>query len=347
MVVAVVTGGQGVANRPARSWNPRAAAAFLDSRTKAWTAGGGMDHGTFCISCHTALPYAIARPAMHSILGEAKASSVEQTLLESVRKRVVMWDSVLPYLGDKFGGTGTESVINALVLAQSDSTKAAMSATTRQALRIMWEKQIKSGDRAGSWPWINAGNEPWEAPDSEFWGATLAAVATAIAPDAYLAEPSIQVDLNRLKSYLRKREPDRSLLNRLGLLWAATKLPGLIPVDQRTAIVSDVLARQQPDGGWSTASLIPATWSRHDRTAQETRSDGYGTGTVAFILEQSGVRARSMNRALDWLAKNQDRVTGAWPTVSPNATRDPSTDVGKFMTDAATAYASLALVNGK
>src|SRR5579871_1810379 len=52
--------------RPARangaaSWDAGRAAAYPDQRTSGWMRGmGAIDHGTFCISCHTALPYALA-----------------------------------------------------------------------------------------------------------------------------------------------------------------------------------------------------------------------------------------------------------------------------------------------
>jgi squalene-hopene/tetraprenyl-beta-curcumene cyclase len=74
-------------------------------------------------------------------------------------------------------------------------------------------------------------------------------------------------------------------------------------------------------------------------------SDGYATGLVVLALKQAGVPATNpkLRRAIDWLAAQQ--VDGAWPATYPNSWRDPATDIGKFMRDAATGYAVLALTD--
>src|SRR5690348_15377694 len=61
------------------SWDSNAAAAYLDQRSSGWMRGmGAIDHGTFCISCHTGLPYALARSALRAGLGEPGPSSTER-----------------------------------------------------------------------------------------------------------------------------------------------------------------------------------------------------------------------------------------------------------------------------
>ena len=135
-------------------------------------------------------------------------------------------------------------------------------------------------------------------------------------------------------------------LDRVVLLWASTKLNGLLTRDQQNQIVEETLAKQREDGGFSMSQLIGA-WKRHDNTPLDTTSDGYATGLIAFALEQVEAPQAQvpLKRALAWLSRNQIESDGRWPAVSLNNNRAVLSDTGLFMSDAATAYAVLALTN--
>jgi hypothetical protein len=127
------------------------------------------------------------------------------------------------------------------------------------------------------------------------------------------------------------------------LLWASAKLPGLLTRAQQESIVEEALGKQQADGGFSLSSFVGA-WKRKDNTPLDPRSDGYATGVVVFALQQTGILGdrSQLKRGLQWLASNQDK-DGHWAAWSLNKQRDPASDAGRFMSDAATAYAVLAL----
>src|SRR6202030_4529326 len=86
----------------ANSWDSAAAAKYLDQREVWWTEwqGAARDHETFCVSCHTAVPYAMSRPTLHNALGEPGPSANERKLLENVTKRVRLWKEVEPFYKD-------------------------------------------------------------------------------------------------------------------------------------------------------------------------------------------------------------------------------------------------------
>jgi len=341
--------------KAAGSWDQIAAAAYLDQREAWWTdwPKAARDHETFCVSCHTAVPYALSRPALRNALAEDAPSVNERKLLDSVTKRVRLWKEVAPFYTDADRGAyksaesrGTESVLNALILAASDARSGQLTGDTRAALEIMWAEQQTTGNKKGAWSWLRFANQPFEADDSDFYGATLAAVATGTAPGNYRASPVIQENLKMLREYLNRECSAQPAINRVSLLWASAKLPGLLEPERQRAIIQEILGKQRADGGWSLSSLVDG-WKRADGTPQEANSDGYATGLVTFSLQLVGIPRENaqLERGLGWLARNQNKTEGSWlaSSLNRNEVHHQSPDTARFMNDVATAYAVLAL----
>jgi squalene-hopene/tetraprenyl-beta-curcumene cyclase len=331
-------------NGDGKSWNSKTAAAYLDERMDWWATwpNAARDHDTFCVSCHTTLPYALGRPALRKALGESAISASERTFLDNTARRVAMWNDVQPFYNEKSGPTkpvesrNTEAVLTALVLARYQAPAAA------DALRNMWALQLKDGDKRGSWIWLNFHNEPWEAEDSAFWGASLAGIAAGMGPAE--SRKSAEENIALLGGYLQREVQNQSTLNKAVALWAAGHLPSLLTLDQREGIVADIVSKQREDGGWSESTLVWKEWKRRDGTPMDSESDGYGTGLMVVALKNSGIASggKAAAKGMAWLERHQDSG-GAWLATSMNKKRDPASDAGKFMSDAATAYSVLAL----
>ena len=240
------------------------------------------------------LPYAIGRPSLRAALGEQGPSPNERKLLENVTKRVRLWKEVEPFYPDEKRGVpktaesrGTEAIMNAWILAGYDVPSGKLSPDARLALDNMWAEQLKTGDAKGGFAWLQFHNSPWEG-DSQYWGSTLAALAVGTAPGNYRSAPEIQDGLNLLRQYLVRERGSQILIDRVILLWASTKVSGLLTHDEQQAIIEEALGKQQADGGFSLSGFVGG-WKRHDNTPLETRSDGYATGVVAFVLQEAGV----------------------------------------------------------
>ena len=351
---AVVNAGAGAEGA---AWSPQAAARYLDGREADWQAWDRphKDRDTLCISCHTQASYGLARPLLHKSLNDQSQSPAEQAFLASVQKRVGQWDQMQPFYSDIPSGAGkeieshnSEAVLNAFILSGYDRYSGHISDITRTAFANAWALQSKTGPDAGSWVWQNFGFAPWESDESQYHWAALMAMATGKAPDNYRADPKIAANLTALQSYLRSHYEAQPLLNKVVALWASGSFPALLNKDQRAQLVDQVNHLQHPDGGWSLTDLGP--WKgRVDKTPLETRSDGYATALIVLVREETGAAAgdRNVVRGIQWLEQNQNKTTGAWTAWSLNKNRDPESIPSHFMSDAATAYAVLALEAAK
>lgn len=319
----------------AADWNPQLAAQYLDARQKqwfAWPQAASADGP--CVSCHTGLTYLLARPALRRRLGETQPTVYEKGLLDRLRTKA----------GAKPPGAlqAVEVIFTALFLARDETQKAELSGTALQAFDQLWSMQSQEGK--GGWRWYNASLDPWETPVSPFYGTALAALAAGSTSAVYREQPKVQEHMAALTEFLRNEQTKQPMHNRLALLWAASKLPRLLSGPERQSLIDEILKSQQPDGGWSIESLGP--WMAHPGAPPSQGSNSYASGYVAYVLERAGMAPSkpALSRVLEWLKVHQDRDSGAWPATSMNKVFAPDSMESNFMQDAATAFASMALL---
>ncbi|HUO12809.1 MAG TPA: hypothetical protein VMU37_08645 [Caulobacteraceae bacterium] len=353
LLAYVIAGAPSGRAADAPGWDPKAAARYLDGRESEWQAWDRpqKDRGTLCVSCHTQATYAFARPVLRRMLGETEMPVPERLMLASIQKRIKLWPAMQPFYSDISSGAGkeveahnAEAVLNAWMLESYDQGAATLSDPARAAFDNAWALQSKDGPDAGSWVWQNFNLAPWEGPESRYHWAALMAVAVGRAPGDYRHDSKIAPNLALLTSYLRSHYEKEVRLNKIVALWASKWFPEVVAPNQREDLLKTLRGLQQPDGGWSDTDLGP--WTRRDTSQAKPGSDGYATAIIVLVLQEIGETPASdpsLARGLDWLVTHQDKASGAWVAWSVNKDRDPKSMDGRFMSDAATAYAVLAL----
>jgi len=320
----------------AADWSPEAAARYLDARQKEWFEWKPAQSADGpCVSCHTGMTYLLARPVLRQALHEKEATVYEKGLLDRLRANV----------GAKPAGAlqSVEAIFSAMFLSDADAPKT-MSAHRQKAFDQVWSLQNGEGKNQGAWRWYAASLDPWENPESVYYGASLAALALGTTPASYRNEPSTRDRAAALTTYLASPPVPARLHDRLTMLWASSTLPSLLTDGARRALIAEVIEKQNADGGWALDALGP--WMAHPDAPPHQGSDAYATAFTAFALHKGGVPAShaAMKKALAWLKSKQDPTTGAWAAVSMNKQRPPESMEGRFMSDAATAFAAMVLV---
>jgi squalene-hopene/tetraprenyl-beta-curcumene cyclase len=208
------------------------------------------------------------------------------------------------------------------------------------AFAVMWSFQFHECPANGSFNLFALDRDPWEISDSRFYGAALAAMAV---PAKDHGRPEAQ----ELVAYLRREQAAQPLHNRLMLLWASAGFPEALPAADRHAIVDEVWKKQQADGSWTADALGP--FQAHAKAPPAPGSSAYATAFAAYAMEQAGGDPANpkLTRALDWLSAHQNPECGCWQSVSMNEQYEPGGMQSKFMTDAATSFAAMALLARK
>ena len=296
----------------AKVWSPAKAGEYLDGVAVNWT------RDRKCLTCHTNMPYLLSRPLLPGgAWKEVRAFAENQS---------AGWEK------SGKGRNPSFVIINAFVLAFNDAqAKHELHPRARYSLDAMWELQLPTGE----WKWLKCDLPPMEYDD--YYGATVAALAAAVAPGGYAQTEKAEAGLAKLKGYFAKN-PAPDLHHRTMLLWASTKLPGLLAADRQAAAVRELRAKQRADGGWSLPSL--GEFERQDGTPNDPAapSDGYATGLATYVLIQAGTAPTdpAVAKAAAWLKANQQE-SGRWYTRSLN------NDKAHYITNAGSAFAVLAL----
>ena len=355
-------------------WDRASAASYLDERMQVWFANAKKlrtrQSETVCVSCHTTVPYVLARPTLRRAMQVSGVTPEEARLFEETTRRVESYGAHQPLYdhseSKKTESRGTEAVLNALILASADAAQSRRepSAVTQQALKRLWETQRPDG----AWDWLDFGLEPFEAVDGVYYGATLAALAIGSTPGSSTSRVSeTRAGVAKLRGYLKKEYVAQSLFNRTWLLLASTRLNDLLTSAQRAALIITIQGRQRDDGGWTLDALGPWRWSKSAAPFRAPgtpdalllgKSDGYATGLIVYTLRQAGLGVGEpvVSRGLQWLKANQQDVQvsqhswRAWRAHSLNFDREHGGEKGEswrrmFMSDSATAFAVLALVD--
>jgi squalene-hopene/tetraprenyl-beta-curcumene cyclase len=301
-------------------WNPRLAAQYMDSRQKEWFVWPRANAAAKpCVSCHTGMTYLLARPALRKALGEDTPTVYETGLLASLRSRVDMKEPAAA------PGLGVESILAARFLATGDT------------FDRMWALQIHEGAARGAWNWFSLDRDPWEMPESRFYGAALAAMTVP-------AKDHGRPEAKELVAYLNREQAKQTLHNRLMLLWASAGFPEALPEAARRTIVDEVWKKQQADGSWTMDALGP--FQAHVKAPRAEGGHAYATAFAAYVMQQAAGDPANpkLARALAWLRTHQDPESGCWQAVSMNEQYEPGSIPSKFMADAATSFAVLALL---
>jgi squalene-hopene/tetraprenyl-beta-curcumene cyclase len=293
-------------------------AGFLDAVALDWT------RKRQCGTCHTNYAYMISRPVLKD--GTADALGEIRTFFE---ERVAHWDDADKAAKPRWDA---EVVATASALAINDAlTTGTLHPLTRRALDRVWTVQKPDG----SFDWLKCGWPPLEHDD--YYGAVFAALGVGSAPGGYAKSDAAAKGVEKLKAYLKANQaPD--LHHKTFLLWASTRLDGLMTATEGDETVKALRALQRPDGGWSLPSL--GDYNRKDGAPNDkgAPSDGYATGLVVYVLREAGVptKDQTLQRGVGWLKTNQ-RASGRWFTRSLN------TDKNHYITNAGTGFAVLAL----
>ncbi|MCA9472385.1 MAG: hypothetical protein MRJ96_14995 [Nitrospirales bacterium] len=348
-------------NQFSEGWDKDKAAEWLDARADWWLHAERTQRVTdeqgsvACFGCHTVHTYTFVRADL------APGTGSVPHIMNTIARRLAAGVNVPPWNvkpeGREQQSRGSEAINAALLLAYQEARSGAAQPSDRllTAFDRLWHWQRLDG----GWDWFNFSFEPLATIEAQHFAACQAAIAVGIAPGYYSddsASPELRRHVEMLRTWVHNSRNKENLFGEAWLLRASTKLSGLLEPGERTEIVERLLEKQvtegEDSGAWMLYNLNRWKYSQsappaipRDLLPEARKPDPYSTGMISAILMDYGVPVDhpSIITAIAWLKAHQ-QDDGSWRAYSINKIRDKDDIAYLFMSDEATAWAALALL---
>lgn len=304
------------------------AADYLDQRVEKWLADPPSVANVKCaMSCHTSFPAVLA----HASLPADRTANIAKARARFEARLSSAGGSATPFYGRDDNAKvheshATEAVLAATAFVLDDLARGQeLSAPAKEALERMWSQQAPDG----AWEWLDFGLEPWEHQDA--FGVAMAALAVGGIPAD--TTPGQAEGVRKLRAYVQTNIEGVPLHDQTALLWGSSSLEGLLSASQAKDFAAALRKTQRRDGSFSIGRLMPG------HSGSSTKGDGYATALATLALCTTGLEPDAAKDGVAWLQSHQ-QADGSWQGKSLNG---PGRTAERYMTDASTGYAVLAL----
>jgi hypothetical protein len=273
-----------------------------------------------CVSCHhnvlTAMSVAAARAQHFPVNEMLQRKELETAVADATSGYDVLMQGLVPFGG---GPPSVGYVLLGLAHQQypSDFVTDAMA-------RLLRLSQLPDGH------WQGANRPPLEASEFTFTAVNLRGIQQFQPPRCKQCARSVELAVEWL-SHARPATTEDRVFRVFGLVW------GHAGKSVVKAAVDDLLAKQQPDGGWAQLPYL--------------QSDAYATGETLVALHEAGVSVSSpaYQRGTRFLLRTQLQ-DGSWFVRKRAHSTQPYFESGfphgvdQYISTAATNWATLALI---